>query len=72
MRALSLGLTLLVTSHHLPSSLRMADQLVFLIDGGAVAGPPKELLESGGERVREFLEAERIEFPATRLPGAAS
>jgi phospholipid/cholesterol/gamma-HCH transport system ATP-binding protein len=67
-----LGLTLLVTSHHLPSSLRMADQLVFLIDGGAVTGPPMELLENGSERVRRFLEAERIEFPATPLAGAAS
>ncbi len=67
-----LGLTLLVTSHHLPSSLRMADQLVFLIDGGAVTGPPTELLENGSERVRRFLEAERIELPATPLAGAAS
>jgi phospholipid/cholesterol/gamma-HCH transport system ATP-binding protein len=63
-----LGLTLLVTSHHLPSSLRMADQLVFLIDGGAVAGPPRDLLRSRDERIREFLEAERIDFP---LPAAA-
>jgi phospholipid/cholesterol/gamma-HCH transport system ATP-binding protein len=61
-----LGLTLLVTSHHLPSSLRMADQLVFLIDGRAVAGPPKELIEHGGERVREFLEAERMDFSGPR------
>ena len=63
-----LGLTRLVTSHHLPSSLRMADQLVFLIDGGAVPGAPKELLRSRDERIREFLEAERIDFP---VPAAA-
>jgi hypothetical protein len=50
----------------------MADQLVFLIDGGAVTGPPMELLENGSERVRRFLEAERIELPATPLAGAAS
>lgn len=64
-----LGLTLLVTSHHLPSSLRLAHQLVFLVDGKAVVGPPKQLLASEDERVREFLEAERIEFPPS--PGAA-
>ncbi|MGH0030494.1 MAG: ABC transporter ATP-binding protein [Myxococcota bacterium] len=65
-----LGLTLLVTSHHLPSSLRMADQLVFLVDGGAVAGPPKALLAGEDARVREFLEAEVVaENP---LQGAAS
>jgi phospholipid/cholesterol/gamma-HCH transport system ATP-binding protein len=67
-----LGLTMLVTSHHLPSSLRMADQLVFLIDGRALTGPPKQLLESGDARVREFLEAEHIEFPREPLPEAAS
>lgn len=55
-----LGLTLLVTSHHLPSSLRMADQIVFLIDGGAIVGSPAELLASDDERVREFMEAEGV------------
>lgn len=53
-----LGLTMLVTSHHLPSSLRMADHMVFLIDGGAVVGSPAQLLASDDPRVREFLEAE--------------
>ena len=53
-----LGLTLIVTSHHLPSALRMAHQLVFLIDGAAVSGPPHALLASDDVRVREFLEAE--------------
>ena len=55
-----LGLTLLVTSHHLPSSLRMADQIVFLVDGGAIVGTPRELLESPDARVREFFEAEGV------------
>jgi phospholipid/cholesterol/gamma-HCH transport system ATP-binding protein len=68
----SLGLTLIVTSHHLPSSLRMADQLVFLIDGVAVCGPPKDLLANPDPRVREFLEAERIDFPSAPVPEAAS
>ena len=67
-----LGLTLLVTSHHLPSSLRMADQLVFLVDGAAVAGPPKQLLASEDGRVREFLEAEIVEENPLRSPEAAS
>jgi phospholipid/cholesterol/gamma-HCH transport system ATP-binding protein len=55
-----LGLTLLVTSHHLPSALRMADQIVFLVDGGAITGSPAELLASRDDRVREFLEAEGV------------
>jgi phospholipid/cholesterol/gamma-HCH transport system ATP-binding protein len=53
-----LGLTLLVTSHHVPSSLRMAHQIVFLVDGESIAGTPEELLRSEDKRVREFLEAE--------------
>ena len=53
-----LGLTLIVTSHHLASTLRMAFQLVFLVDGGAVWGAPNELLTSEDERVRLFLAAE--------------
>jgi phospholipid/cholesterol/gamma-HCH transport system ATP-binding protein len=54
-----LGITLLVTSHHIPSSLRMADQIVFLVDGEAVSGSPASMRASGDKRVREFLEAER-------------
>jgi phospholipid/cholesterol/gamma-HCH transport system ATP-binding protein len=53
-----LGLTLLVTSHHVPSSLRMAHQIVFLVDGESISGTPEELLQSEDKRVREFLEAE--------------
>ena len=53
-----LGISLLVTSHHIPSTLRMADQIVFLVDGEAVCGTPKELRESSDERVRRFFAAE--------------
>jgi phospholipid/cholesterol/gamma-HCH transport system ATP-binding protein len=55
-----LGLTLLVTSHHVPSSLRMAHQIVFLVDGESISGTPAELLQSDDKRVREFLEAELL------------
>ena len=54
-----LGLTLVVTSHHIPSSLRMADRIVFLVDGAAVSGTPDELRASRDKRVINFLEAER-------------
>ncbi len=53
-----LGLTMLVTSHHIPSSLRMGHQIVFLVDGGAICGTPDELRTSEDKRVREFLSAE--------------
>ncbi len=53
-----LGISLLVTSHHIPSSLRMADQIVFLQDGGAVVGPPKEMRYHDDARVSGFFAAE--------------
>jgi phospholipid/cholesterol/gamma-HCH transport system ATP-binding protein len=53
-----LGLSLLVTSHHIPSSLRIADQIVFLCDGIAVAGSPKEMRYHRDERVSRFFAAE--------------
>ncbi len=59
-----LGLTLLVTSHHVPSSLRMADQIVFLVDGLAVSGSPEALRRGEDKRVVEFFEAELGEAAA--------
>lgn len=53
-----LDLTLIVTSHHMASSLRMADRLVFMVDGIAIAGTPADLLKSEDQRVVEFLNAE--------------
>jgi phospholipid/cholesterol/gamma-HCH transport system ATP-binding protein len=53
-----LGLTLLITSHHIPSSLRMADQIVFLQEGTAVAGPPLALRQHADTRVSGFFAAE--------------
>jgi phospholipid/cholesterol/gamma-HCH transport system ATP-binding protein len=53
-----LGLTLIVTSHHIASSLRMADRLIFMVDGVAIAGSPADLLNSEDKRVVDFLNAE--------------
>jgi phospholipid/cholesterol/gamma-HCH transport system ATP-binding protein len=63
-----LGLTLLITSHHIPSSLRMADQIVFLLDGVAVAGSPMELRHHADERIAGFFAAE---LDADAAPGDA-
>jgi phospholipid/cholesterol/gamma-HCH transport system ATP-binding protein len=56
-----LGITLVVTSHHLVSSLRMADRIAFLVDGKAVMGTPEELLNSRDSRIARFLAAESAE-----------
>ena len=50
-----LGLTVVVTSHHMASSLRMADQMILLRDGTCVAGKPEELAGSEDAEVIEFL-----------------
>ena len=63
-----LGITLIVTSHHLATSLRMAGRLTFLVDGRAISGPPAVVMASQDRRVVEFLAAEQ-EGPMA--PGAA-
>jgi len=64
-----LGISLLVTSHHIPSSLRMADQIVFLHDGVAEAGPPKEIRYHPDPRVAGFFAAELDADAATSEDG---
>lgn len=71
------GLTLLVTSHHVPSTLRMADRVVFLLGGEAVEGRPEELRSGNDERVVHFFEAETAEEveedePLDEMPGVHS
>jgi phospholipid/cholesterol/gamma-HCH transport system ATP-binding protein len=51
----SLGLTLIVCSHHVSSSRRMAHQLVVLLDKRAISGSPVELATHADSRVSEFL-----------------
>ena len=53
-----LNLTLIVTSHHMASALRMADRLVFMVDGAAISGPTRDMLDSDDTRVAEFLKAD--------------
>jgi phospholipid/cholesterol/gamma-HCH transport system ATP-binding protein len=47
--------TLILTSHHIGSTLRMADRIVMLLEGGAVSGVPRELLAEGDPRVVDFF-----------------
>jgi phospholipid/cholesterol/gamma-HCH transport system ATP-binding protein len=51
----ALGLTIVVTSHHMASSLRMASQMILLRNGGCIAGSPEELASSVDPEVVEFL-----------------
>ena len=58
---------MLVSSHHIPSTLRMADQVVLLLGDRAVSGSPAELSRSADPRIAGFLNEEvdeSIEPPA--------
>jgi len=50
-----LGLTIVVTSHHMASSLRMANQMILLRRGDCIAGSPESLAASVDPEVTEFL-----------------
>ena len=50
-----LGLTVVITSHHMATSLRMSDQMILLRDMNCVAGTAEELVGGQDEGVIEFL-----------------
>ena len=49
------GLTMILTNHHIGSTMRMADEVVFLVDGAAICGTVKETKESIDPRIQRFL-----------------
>jgi phospholipid/cholesterol/gamma-HCH transport system ATP-binding protein len=53
-----LDITMLVSSHHIPSTMRMADQVVLLRKEGAVTGSPAELQGSSDRWVAGFFNEE--------------
>ena len=55
------GVTSIVISHDMAGALRIADQIVLLAKGRVVAaGQPRELVRSGAELLREFVESSGI------------
>ena len=56
------GVTSIVISHDMAGALRIADQIVLLSQGRVVAaGPPRELVQDGGELLKEFIDCSGIE-----------
>ena len=49
------GITMIVVSHHIPSTLRMADSVLLLLENRAVQGPVAELQKSADKDVADFL-----------------
>jgi phospholipid/cholesterol/gamma-HCH transport system ATP-binding protein len=52
------GITLIVVSHHIASTLRLADQALLLLPGRAVCGRPSELRASRDPEVADFFDEE--------------
>lgn len=52
------GITMLVSSHHIPSTMRMADHVVLLLGGRVITGAPGQLRDSGDALVAGFLNEE--------------
>jgi len=54
-----LGVTMVIASHDVPSTFRMADRVVLLMEGGALEGEPKLFQESTDPRVERFFAGTR-------------
>ncbi len=63
------GMTVIVVSHHIPSTFRMAEEVLLLLEGRAVRGSPAELRQSDDPEVSEFLN-EEWDRPAPSRSGA--
>jgi phospholipid/cholesterol/gamma-HCH transport system ATP-binding protein len=56
------GVTSIVISHDMGGALRIADQIVLLSEGRVVAaGTPRDLVASGAELLKEFIDSSGIE-----------
>lgn len=54
-------ITMIVVSHHIPSTVRIADHVVLLLPNRTVEGAPGALLESDDSLVRAFMREEDVE-----------
>jgi phospholipid/cholesterol/gamma-HCH transport system ATP-binding protein len=59
------GLTVILTSHHMASSLRMGHRLVLLSDYVAISGTPRDLAMSGDSEIHDFMGADGAAFLKT-------
>ncbi len=66
------GLTVIVTSHHMASSLRMGHRIILLKDRAAVSGTPRELALSEDSEIHDFMGAEGAAFLKTLAADGAS
>jgi phospholipid/cholesterol/gamma-HCH transport system ATP-binding protein len=50
-----LGMTLIVVSHDVPSTMRMADHAILLTEDGCTEGTPRQLHDSSDPDVASFF-----------------
>lgn len=62
-----LGMTLIVVSHHIPSTLRLAEQVLLLLENRAVQGSPARLQGSTEADVAEYFH-ESAQAPQPGVP----
>jgi phospholipid/cholesterol/gamma-HCH transport system ATP-binding protein len=69
------GMTMVVVSHHVASTMRMASHVLVLLPDGAFEGPPEALKESTDPRIVSFLRedideaAALVDAPVEVAPG---
>ncbi len=59
------GLTVIVTSHHMASSLRMGHRIILLKDKAAISGTPRELAMSEDSEIHDFIGADGAAYLKT-------
>src|SRR5262249_60146397 len=57
------GITTVVVSHDIDSTMRMAERVLLLLPGGCFQGAPDELRASADPRVRAFLSSDLDALP---------
>jgi phospholipid/cholesterol/gamma-HCH transport system ATP-binding protein len=50
------GITIIIVSHHIASTVRLADRVLLLLPGRAVAGTPGDLCASGDREIAGFFD----------------
>lgn len=50
-----LAMTMIVVSHDIPSTMRMADHVLLILEGRVLGGSPEQLRESGDAEAAEFF-----------------
>jgi len=60
--------TILISSHHIPSTMRLAHQVLLLWDQRMTTGTPQQLRDSDDPTIAEFFNEEVLDVPE----GAAS